>query len=485
MPQQRKRRRSKRKKKLKTITPRKAGHRGYFPGLSRALGSVAGGYFAGPLGSELGAKAGDWFGKVTGLGDYKVNRNTLISDNGPPLFKNRGELRVRHREFVGAVTSSTTFSNTSYAINPGNSTLFPWLHGIARQYEQWKPHGILFEFKTTSGTAVGSTNTALGVVVMATNYNVREKIYRNRVEMEQAKFCTSTVACESMVHPIECKPSDQTLVSYYTRTSSDGLDSSDVRFNDLGRLNLATEGMQTGNIEIGELWVSYDIGFMKPRSPDTSGRFIHWHITGSTYDNLLGGTVVEQPGSNMSDLVDMDTGNDTIGMYVHGKYKASIYITSASATGFSAAYFDDQSYVDYLDDDWWVTTSAECTESISNANSLACSTCFECTGSSAVKSIIKLPVLSSGAGAFSVDLIIQSLPESADVETAVRDPAPPMMRRHDSKWEPKWRASKQKPHEPPAVVEPPRCSPAPSEISCVSDYHYIDRMERDRKWPGK
>lgn len=92
-------------------------------------------------GSRFGAIAGEGFqnaAEMIGFGDYAVKNNSLaplVMGNGPPSIVNfgRGESTViRHREYVGDLVTgsgepSTEYTTTSFNLNPGNSSLFPWL----------------------------------------------------------------------------------------------------------------------------------------------------------------------------------------------------------------------------------------------------------------------------------------------------------------------------------------------------------------------
>jgi hypothetical protein len=201
------------------------------------------------------------------MGDYKVSNNTLfqgaISSNGPPQFlsqKAPGTSRFMHREFVADVVGSTLFKIVSFPINPLNNGLFPWFSSIATNFEQYHIHGMVFEFKTTSATAVASTNTALGAVILATQYNPLDLPFVGKLQMEQYQFAVSTVPSCSAIHPVECKPEAGSVVNFYCFPGASG----DIRFSNFGTFSIACVGMQAASI-IGELWVSYDIELMKPR----------------------------------------------------------------------------------------------------------------------------------------------------------------------------------------------------------------------------
>jgi hypothetical protein len=240
--------------------------RGYAPGLLGVVGGVAGGYFGGGPGALLGMKAGDYLGSITGMGDYKVNRNTLLTGSVPRFNSGSEYTTITHREYLGDVVSGVagTFDIQEYTVNPSDQQTFPWLSGIAQQYESYEITGMIFEFKSLSGTAVGSTNTALGAVTMATVYDVLAPPFANRREMEQYEFSVSARTTENLMHPIECDPRLNVLPMLFTRDAS-GSNVRDKRFHDMANFYVATDGLQASNVTIGELWVSYRVRLFKPR----------------------------------------------------------------------------------------------------------------------------------------------------------------------------------------------------------------------------
>ena len=116
------------------------------------------------------------------------------------------EVVISHREYIGDVVSGPagTFSLQSYKINPGNPLTFPWLSSIASNFQQYRMQGCVFEFKTTSADALNSVNTALGQIIMATNYNVVQGDFQSKYEMENTEFANSCKPSASMMHAIEC-----------------------------------------------------------------------------------------------------------------------------------------------------------------------------------------------------------------------------------------------------------------------------------------
>jgi len=237
---------------------------GLVPGTGRRLGQALGGYL-GPPGAIIGGELGDKFGKWSGMGAYKKSGTTISQD--PPSFKKTksGGVRIQHREYIQDVTSSVAFSNQlQLGLNPGLYNSFPWLSGIASNFTQYKMHGCIYEYRPTSGSAIASTNNALGTVIMATNYNASDSNFVNKQQMENEEMSQSTVPSSSAIHPIECDPKQTTIDKLYTRTGAVP-SGQDIRLYDLGLFQLAVQGMQAGSITVGELWVSYDVEFFKPQ----------------------------------------------------------------------------------------------------------------------------------------------------------------------------------------------------------------------------
>jgi len=223
------------------------------------------------IGRNIGSKLGGWVGdmaqkaimSITGMGDYSVKMNSIVNASGPPVFGQNGrhDIVVCHREFVSLVSSvGNVFNVNSFAVNPTTAT-FPWLASIAAQFELYKFLGLVFEFKATSATAVSSTNTALGSVILATRYNALTPQFSSQLQMEAYEFSTSTVAFTSAIHPVECAPMENALAELYTDT---GFASGDPRFSQLGIFDVATVGQQAASV-VGELWVSYHVQLIRPR----------------------------------------------------------------------------------------------------------------------------------------------------------------------------------------------------------------------------
>lgn len=268
----------------------------------------------GTIGAHLGHGLQTVIKALTGFGDYEVEQNSLmppVLGGDPPIIQNsrNNSHIVHHREYIGDVYASTAFSIQTYPLNPGLISSFPWVSQQADSYEQYKFRGMVFEFKSMSSDAVLSSaaSSSLGTVVMSTQYNALEAPFSDKRTMENYEYANSCKPSCSMLHPIECKMSQNTISELYVRTGE--VSQGDRRLYDLGNFSIAVQGMQNvgANQVIGELWVSYELEFFKPKLLVGGGALLtdHWYGTGAnvfTLTDPLGltsSTLVKRSGSNL------------------------------------------------------------------------------------------------------------------------------------------------------------------------------------------
>lgn len=223
--------------------------------------------------SNLAGKVGEFLG----MGDYEVRGNSLLRFGGDlaqeAVITPQGPraISVKYKEYLTDVftgdevagTGQSGFFLSSYLINPGISSTFPWLSPIAQQYEQWQPNGIVFEFRSTASSY--ATNTVLGRVVMATDYDVYDSNYSNLVEMLQSAFSNERkLDTPRIVHGIECDPADTpNRIFYVTQTGNTSGVQGSAREYFLGNFQIATIGAPIFRANIGSLYIHYDIALRK------------------------------------------------------------------------------------------------------------------------------------------------------------------------------------------------------------------------------
>lgn len=237
--------------------------------LIEAGGALLGGTLFGPAGAAVGGLAGGALSSFLGLGDYEIKENVFMKGRLPKMINDTpsGGTIIRHQEYLGDIITSATpgaFSIRSFPLNPAEEQTHPWLAQIAANYEEYEYEGLVFQFRSTSADALNSTNTALGTVIMATNYDAADPLFASKAEMLNYEFSCSSKPSDSLLHMVECAPSQTVLGHRYTRP---GLPPSgtDIRFFDLGNFQIATTGFQGASVNIGELHCTYQVRLLKPK----------------------------------------------------------------------------------------------------------------------------------------------------------------------------------------------------------------------------
>lgn len=284
--------------------------------VGRYLGALVGAkYGAGKFGSQVGERLGGlahYVGKIFGSGDYVqgpgVKTNSMMTDQAPSFASGGATIRVRHQEYLGDVLSSATantFDIQSYAINPGISQTFPWLSQVCEStFQQYRLNGMVFYFKSTSGNALTSTNTALGQVIMCTDYDSVDAPFTSKQQMENTEFGVSCKPSSNMIHAIECAPQLTSVSEKYVRAYGIPANT-DLRLYDMGKFYIATNGCQGTNVNLGELWVSYDVTLIKAieQPPNYGSPTAVYYLGGASKDTQPLGVprvVVDQIGMTIN-----------------------------------------------------------------------------------------------------------------------------------------------------------------------------------------
>lgn len=178
-------------------------------------------------------------------------------------------IRIRHREYLGEVTTGATigeFTLQSFRINPADIATFPWLSSIACQFDQYQANGLIFEFISTAVDA-STASASLGSVVMATDYDVLDQAFVSKQQMLQAAYSQEGKTSENQIHGIECDPGELQRTVFYTRQfSSSTAVSFGPRDYDVGIFSIAVQGGGLpANQSIGSLYVHYDFTLLKPQ----------------------------------------------------------------------------------------------------------------------------------------------------------------------------------------------------------------------------
>lgn len=293
MPKGKKKQVAKKKKKTqpkrRSVAKARTGISSSSPSLGSLLGSVA----------STGLK---FLGKhILGVGDYKISQNSLMSGaSNVPTF-GADEVRYRRKEYLGDIsTLNKDFKLSNFPINPGMSQTFPWLSRIAPNYEQWKLHGLVFQFVSTSAVAISSTDPALGKLLMATEYDVSQPLFTSSRAMLATLYSNYGKPSDDLVHAVECDRTKSLSDVLFIRSGAVPT-GANIQLYDHANFQLATEGLPSAT-NVGGLWVTYDISFLKPKLSALAGEpaMDHWYVVDDSvakggqllHNNSIGGELI-------------------------------------------------------------------------------------------------------------------------------------------------------------------------------------------------
>jgi len=319
-----------------------------------AAGGVVGSKFGmGLAGKQLGNALGAKMSRILGGGDYTVNNEVAVNalmrgtgtrvsaDANASFASTNSSVRVRHREFIQDVLTGPTagaFNNLSLPVNPGLPGVFPYLASIAQNFEEYKFHGLVFEFVST--TSPYNSNSAIGSVIMAMEYNPLTTPFNSKPQMENSDYAVSMRFDKCAMYGVECSEFLQNM--YFVRYSA----TSPLSAYDVGSFQIATAPASTFSASsvIGELWVSYDIELMRPRICPARYGLYHWYgspIAGGattlpnyTAKSMIGTLSNVTQSGNLFTLIDVNQGDVyLINVNFYAVQAVNTYTTLTLGTG--------------------------------------------------------------------------------------------------------------------------------------------------------
>jgi len=244
------------------------------------------------VGRHLGRAVGGGLSRILGMGAYSVQTNSLTTQSlvgqVPAMHIDSESIVLRRREYLGDIVSSSTantFSVQSFALNPGLESTFPLGSAVAQQYQEWRPRGICLDFHSESANALNSTNTALGSVMAMVAYRPTQPAPTSKLAMLNEMWALETKPCEGMIIPVECAMNQTPLTRLFVRGGGVP-NGEDQKTYDLGTFYIATTGMQGTSVNVGSLWITYEIELYKPIPTLLQGLWLnaaHYNCTGVSF----------------------------------------------------------------------------------------------------------------------------------------------------------------------------------------------------------
>lgn len=259
--------------------------------LGGALGSLVGNNRMKDLGASLGDRAGDFVSDrmhpaavaaarvgqylVGGGGYHMAGAGSDDMDMAAPQVGSFAEgevdsVRVKRREYLGAIAGSDALVLRSLVLNAGDPGTFPRLSRMAMNYEQYKMHGLVFWFKSTSGESTNSANTNIGEIIMCSVSDPAEPNPTNKQQLVETDGSVQAKPSISSCYGVEC--ADVPVLKVRHGDPNESTDSATLY--DVGKFFIGIEGANVATTRVGELWVTYDVSLIRARDPrglDTIG----------------------------------------------------------------------------------------------------------------------------------------------------------------------------------------------------------------------
>jgi hypothetical protein len=176
-------------------------------------------------------------------------------------------ITICHREYFADIVgpASASFAASSYPVNPGVGTLFPWLSSIATQFEKYRFRSLRFEYLARCATSNA------GTLILAVDMDASDPIPATKSQVCSYRSFLDIVPWESASFNVPT--ADLNRICYVRGGNISG---TDIKLYDVANLMICTQGCATA--ALGEAFVEYDVELLTPQaSVPTGGR-----VTGTT-----------------------------------------------------------------------------------------------------------------------------------------------------------------------------------------------------------
>lgn len=180
-------------------------------------------------------------------------KGTILKSIAPTMSN-----RVKHREFIGDIATDAGFTQSKLEINAGLPTCFPWLSGIAKNFEQYRFHKLKFVYApVVPATYSGNT-------YIMPDYDTNDGPPTDVSDvLNTADAVSGPVWCE-YVCEIDVKAAGMGL-DRMRRKVRDGEVTGDMTSYDYGNLYSGSLGTAVTAPIAGRLFVEYDVELFKPQ----------------------------------------------------------------------------------------------------------------------------------------------------------------------------------------------------------------------------
>jgi hypothetical protein len=172
-------------------------------------------------------------------------------------YDQKGNVRIKHREYVGDVFSDTNVYSELLTLlaNPTVASTFPWLAGVARNFDKFCLEKFCVHYVTQSPTS------SAGSLMIIPIYDIDSDAPTTKA---QALTFQDSVRSPAWQECCALLPKDRlcNYKDYFTE-----IDPSDQKLSIPAKILIASSGASDSSPITGEIWVEYDIKLSCPSQP--------------------------------------------------------------------------------------------------------------------------------------------------------------------------------------------------------------------------
>ncbi|APG76638.1 hypothetical protein 3 [Wenzhou tombus-like virus 14] len=189
--------------------------------------------------------------------------------NNPAISRSsNGKITITHREYVADIASTTSsFSVTSYPINPGLNRSFPWLSSVASAFESYRFQRLTYEYQPLCPTSTA------GKLLLTIDYDAADVPPTNKVQASAYQSAAGCSVWDKIQHHSNASNLHKLGPTKFTRTASVPTNA-DVKTYDAGNLYVCTSNTAASTTSLGELWVSYTVTLTTPQITNVVGDLV-------------------------------------------------------------------------------------------------------------------------------------------------------------------------------------------------------------------
>jgi len=178
---------------------------------------------------------------------------------GAQVQQSKDSIRVRHREFIGNVTGSVNFTVAlTFAVNPGIASSFPWLSGIAQNWETYRFRSLRLCSYTRTGSNVP------GSILLAHDPDSSDDPPSSEQVMSTYESLVEDAPWKDMCLNVAKVGLKDIGPRKFIRTAALAANQ-DIKLYDSGNLFVAT--VDGTAVAWSKLWVEYDVELYTPQLP--------------------------------------------------------------------------------------------------------------------------------------------------------------------------------------------------------------------------